>query len=795
MTVFEFLDITALQQTLDLATDAWQAGLLTLPGLTRRGRTWPGRAWPGRARPGRARPGRTRPDKVEYTPLVQERPGFHLGIAADSRAVGRDAARLLNETYQAWLDDKPDPRDTEFRNCHFTIAVGGGNTIKRQYRALLKYHFHEIDWLEHVRFFFLEESCRPAPWERSYDGLVDAFLQPLAKKLIRQHGPRELRKRLGLSPRARQKILIAELVDRLTYAIDIAPIRQSLDNNDLGKARALARAEATRYQQLLKTLLGEELRFHIIISGVGKDGSLGALTPYTAELFMKKPAVVALQNDVNRISIALNRGIVTAADCVSLVVSGSHKLRALGRFEMDDSAGFEQTVLETPIRMLRETRETAERVYIFADDRALLFEEDVFQYQENGQTVEIKSEVREGDEPGGIHILLVHGFMGLYTYVNLLIRLPRAWQVSALRRGKHAKNLPDSEVFPQYAKDLRKIILHNWRQGRPTPICCHSMAGLISDHLLLSVLSDYGDELPDFNRLKKQDRQLIEALRAAGIIHIATWSPTDVGHFMHNFENRKKDQRRRRSKSVPPTEIYLAADDGSLQLKDEVVDGMMSMPAPMGKIINYPATEKVINALNLGVRQLLGRVNLQKMMGNRNAPYGQRLLGRRVLAKVSFYGVLKEMNAAMHQPVEYQQRHLKALQALVKYDIPYLGIVHRDDALVSADRHIREFEYLLDACRDRAPVKGKTESPVPMEFLLLQDEEPPTDDMINAHFVIMSTTMEGGGNARRVTGAMTSFVHNNIERSIARGTIARGTIARGANARGATRPPATGSNA
>ena len=53
-----------------------------------------------------------------------------------------------------------------------------------------------------------------------------------------------------------------------------------------------------------------------------------------------------------------------------------------------------------------------------------------------------KAETREGEEAKGPHILLLHGFMGLFSFTSFLVRLPSAWTVSALHRGSHAKTHP-----------------------------------------------------------------------------------------------------------------------------------------------------------------------------------------------------------------------------------------------------------------------------------------------------------------------------------------------------------------
>ncbi len=720
-------------------------------------------------------PSLVRKKKEQDKPLlVQEQAGFHLGIAPDIQAAGRHAAEIARGKYRTWLAEKGSADDTPFRKDHFTIGVGGGNTVKNEYKALLKYHFHHFNWLDHVRFFFLEETLNEAGWEGTRESLVATFIVPLAKKLIATRGARELARKLKLERGASRRAIIERIVEIMIFPIDAGKVDEAIRRGDRDRAVQAAKNEARRYQGTLRELLGPSMSLHLVISGFGKNGGIGALPPYTPQLKTKKPAVTVVEHHSGAISVALNRGVLTAADCVSLIVSGSLKLRALGRFEMEDSADFEQTVLETPIRMLRETREIAEKVYIFADNRALMFDEHAFRYEENGKTIEIKAELREGDEERGIHILLVHGFMGLYSYINLLIRLPSAWRVSALRRGSHAKTLADAEVFPHYANSLRRMILRNWRSKRPTPICCHSFAGSISDHLLLSVLDDYGDELPEFDQLKADDRRLIEALRVSGVVHIATWAPSDLLHIMPSM-GKLRGRRKgggKQAGSGSPTEIYELTPGGKLALNEHHREGLVSTPAALETLMKLPGFEGSINALNAGIRYLAGKLDLQKLMKQQEAPYGQRLLSDRVLKKVSIYGVLKEVNAAMHDPHEFQNRHLKALDAIVKYDIPLLVIIHRDDLMVSANRHAQEHEYLVAGRMAKDGVDSEAKLAVPVSLVLLErEEDEPSDELIDPHFLILSVTRGGGSNARKVTAAMTDFVNANVARAMQAGTI------------------------
>ena len=695
--------------------------------------------------------------------MVQEEAGFHLSITPEIKVAARHAARCLVDQYAHWLERGAGP--TPFTRRHFTVAVGGGNTVKNLYHALLAYHFRDLDWVGHVRFFVIEETWGGSRRESPRESLLAELIGPLSRKLIIARGANAMRDSLGLAADTSYEDIADRLGEVMLLPINPGAMTARLAQGDHAAALEEARTAARRYQRLLREALGPAMAFHMIVSGVGKDGGIGAFEPYSPLLKNEAPGVRALVRTEGAVSVVVNRGVLTGAHCVALLIAGSHKLRALGRFEMDDSADFEQTVRETPVRMLRKTRDIAEKVYIFADDRALMFEEEVFRFRAGRQTIEVKSEVRAGDEIGGIHILLVHGFMGLYSYINLLIRLPRAWQVSALRRSRHAKSLPPGEVFPHHARVVRKMVLSNWREGRPTPICCHSMAGLISDHLLLSVLSNYDGELPAFDQLRPEDRQLVEALRVGGIINIATWAPSDTDHFLRNLKDWRKGASD--AEAPGPGAVYQANTDGALRLSDEQQARLHSMPRIVGKLIDMSGTELLVNSLNKAVRHIVGRVNLQKAMKPHAVPYGMRLLSNRVLQKVSFYGVLKEADAAMHDPREYHERHLKALEAIVRYDIPYLCIVHRHDFMVSALRHTQEHEYLLAARLKKEGVHSERALNVPVRLVRLGDDAAPTKELIDPHFLILSTTREGVDHAREVTAAMTSFVQENVARAIA----------------------------
>jgi 6-phosphogluconolactonase/glucosamine-6-phosphate isomerase/deaminase len=704
--------------------------------------------------------------------LVQEEAGIYLSISSDLPAAAEHAASVFYEQYRQWRDKGRFAAWGRYKRQHFTVAVGGGNTLKAQYKALAGRFHSDIDWYRHVRFYLLEGSTGEESRESAENSLIVNFIMPLAEKLLRTRGIRRLADDLGMSPPLDLDDIIDRLVTTLLNPINLADAKKALDAGNKALASRLARREAQRYERDIRNRLGASMAFHVIISGIGKDGTLGALAPYSDELGIREPAVLLLKPPSGALRIALNRGVLTNAEYISLIVAGRHKLRALGRFEMEESADFEQTVRETPLRMLRESREIAERVHIFADEQALRFEETLFEYSEQGNAMLNKAETRAGEEPNGVHILLLHGFMGLFSFTTFLIRLPSAWTVSALHRGSHAKTLPEAEIFPHYARVLRKAILKTWRQGRPVPFAGHSIAGVISDHLLLSIIGDYDGSIPPYETLSPENRRLVDALRASGIIHLATWAPSDGPHTGENIRSLVSHRRHNTPLDYSGFDATYRQRAGSLQLTDEASVNDDDNLAGLGRFLDFRGAQPLVNMINLFMRSLLNNRTVQQRMLNTDTPYALRLVGNRLLKTASFYGLAKEINAAMHDPVAYQERHLKALDVLIEYDIPFLSIVHEDDFLVSAKRHREEHNYLVARRCSKEGVKRKSDLEVPVRFLPIRREqdELPTDPL-NPHLMIMATSQEGNRMARQVTAAMTRFVNENVARATAKGWV------------------------
>lgn len=704
--------------------------------------------------------------------LVQEEVGFHIGIAADLPTAAQHAAIHFETSYQRWLKHDRFTAWGHYKRQYFTVAVGGGNTIKAQYQAMTSLPIEQIDWLRHVRFFFLEESSGESGWESAEHSLVVNLLVPLTHKLIYARGRQALASDLQLGSSADEDEIIDQLVKKLINPINMVQVKNALAKNDRSGALKRANLEAQRYAQDIQNKLGATMVFHYIISSIGSNGALGAFTPYMPELRIKNPGVSVIKRGKKALRVALNRGILTNAECVSLLVSGNLKLRALGRFEMPESVDFEQTVMETPLRMLRETPDIAEKVFIFADENSLKFDVTEFKYSSAGKSFTSKAETREGDEDKGPHILLLHGFMGLFSFTNFLIRLPSAWTVSALHRGSHAKTLGNDEIFPHYAQALRQAMLSIWTQGRPVPIAGHSIAGVIIDHLLLSLLDEYDAPIKPYETLKGSSRKLVDALRTAGIVQLATWAPTDGLHTRENIKALIAHYRHDTVLDYGGLEQVYRRQDDRLATTGSATLGHDHSLSYLNRFLGTRVAEPVVGSLNSLIRSLLNNRTVQQRMLNLNSPYALRLVGNRLLKTASFYGLCKEINAAMHDPAEYQQRHLKALAIILEYDIPFLSIVHEDDFLVCAQRHKEEYDYMLSHRKKKEGVAKAAELQTTVRFIKLKrhQQELPVDPL-NPHLMILATSKDASNAARQITEAMNQFVNENIDRATRRGEL------------------------
>ncbi len=141
-----------------------------------------------------------------------------------------------------------------------------------------------------------------------------------------------------------------------------------------------------------------------------------------------------------------------------------------------------------------------------------------------------------------------------------------------------------------------------------------------------------------------------------------------------------------------------------------------------------------------------------------------------MIRKVSLFGLLKEFHAAVHDSLNYQDLHLRALDIVYEYDIPYLSIIHKDDSMVSANRHREEHEHLVARRMKKEGVSREEDLKVPARLVLLEreGEEMPIDP-VNPHLMFLSTSHEGDKIARQVTAAMTRFVNENVAAAIMQG--------------------------
>lgn len=703
---------------------------------------------------------------------VQEEVGFHISIAADLPTAALHAARHFKSSYQRWLKHDRFAAWGQYKRQHFTVAVGGGNTVKAQYQAMVDEHRGDIDWVSHVRFFFLEESSGEAGWESAEHSLVANFIVPLARRLMYEEGAQSLAKKLNVGITPDENSIIDQMVRTLLNPINMARVKQALIANNRVLAIKRANHEANRYASDIRNKLGATMVFHHVISSIGSNGALGALTPYIPELRVKEPGVIVLKRGVHALRIALNRGVLTNAECVSLIISGNLKLRALGRFEMHESAEFEQTVMETPLRMLRESHEIAQKVFLFADENSLRFEETTFTYTTQGKTLLNKAETRKGEEDMGPHILLLHGFMGLFSFTNFLMRLPSAWTVSALHRGSHAKTLGNNEIFPHYAEVLRQAILSIWSQGRAAPIAGHSIAGVVIDHLLLSLLDHNDSPITPYEKLKGSNRRLVDALRAGGIVHLAAWAPPDGLHTRENIKNVVAYYRKKAGLDYSGFEQVYQRQRDQLVTTGPATVGPRHNLSALDKFLGTRLAEPVVGSLNVLIRALLNNKTVQQRMLNLNSPYALRLVGNRLLKTASYYGLFKEINAAMHDPVEYQRRHLKALAIILEYDIPFLSIVHEDDFLVSARRHKEEYDYLLSQRKKKEGVARSSDLRATVRFIKLKRRKKDLPlDPLNPHLMILATSSEANDAARQITEEMQRFINENIDRATRKGEL------------------------
>ena len=103
--------------------------------------------------------------KAQLPLLKQEEAGIHVGISRDLETAALHSARVMQTQYRNWECRDRYAAWGRYKQRYFTIAVGGGNTVKAIYRAWLDEHHGDVDWIAHVRFFLLEDSTGEPGWE------------------------------------------------------------------------------------------------------------------------------------------------------------------------------------------------------------------------------------------------------------------------------------------------------------------------------------------------------------------------------------------------------------------------------------------------------------------------------------------------------------------------------------------------------------------------------------------------------------------------------------------------------
>lgn len=165
---------------------------------------------------------------TENFALIQEESGIHVGISPDLTEAARQAASLMLEQHQQWQDRDRFNAWGHYKRRYFTIAMGGGNTVKATYQAWLSDHHSTIDWIDHVRFFFLEESSGEKHWESAENSLVINFIAPLAEKLVQTHGLAKVASSLNLAEAQDVNDVIDAMVMRMINGINLVEAKRAL---------------------------------------------------------------------------------------------------------------------------------------------------------------------------------------------------------------------------------------------------------------------------------------------------------------------------------------------------------------------------------------------------------------------------------------------------------------------------------------------------------------------------------------------------------------------------------------
>ena len=166
--------------------------------------------------------------KRQTPELIQEEAGIRLGISHDLASTATHSANVMRDQYLSWLHRDRHAAWGYYKRNYFTIAVGGGNTVKAIYRAWLEHHHTDIDWIKHIRFFLLEDSTGEAGWESAQASLVRNFVAPLAHALLKRRGKNTVAKSLGLPGRPDTEEIIESMIAKMVNPVALGPARRAL---------------------------------------------------------------------------------------------------------------------------------------------------------------------------------------------------------------------------------------------------------------------------------------------------------------------------------------------------------------------------------------------------------------------------------------------------------------------------------------------------------------------------------------------------------------------------------------
>ena len=187
---------------------------------------------------------RTRTRASQLPTLVQEEAGIHVGISRDLDGAARHCADVMFKQYRSWRRRDRHAAWGQYKRRYFTIAVGGGNTVKAVYSAWLNEHHSDIDWLKHVRFFLLEETSGEPGREGVENSLVINFIVPLAHKLIKHKSKNVVARSLGLESPVDADDVIEAMIATMINPLRLGPVKAALERGQQRQARQLASAEA-----------------------------------------------------------------------------------------------------------------------------------------------------------------------------------------------------------------------------------------------------------------------------------------------------------------------------------------------------------------------------------------------------------------------------------------------------------------------------------------------------------------------------------------------------------------------